>query len=46
VLLTGGITATNEAEALLRAGDADLIGVGREMLKTPDWSVRALREAE
>ena len=39
VLLTGGITRADEAEALLLRGAADLIGVGRAMLKDPDWAV-------
>ena len=42
VLLTGGITTVQDAEALLQEGAADLIGVGRAMLKTPDWAVQAL----
>ena len=43
VLLTGGITTAEDAEALLQSHAADLIGVGRAMLKTPDWAVKALR---
>ena len=43
VLLTGGVTTAEEAEALLQSRAADLIGVGRAMLKTPDWAVQALR---
>ncbi len=42
VLLTGGIRTADEAEQLLLEGAADLIGVGRAMLNTPDWSVQAL----
>ncbi len=42
VLLTGGISTADEADRLLAEGAADLIGVGRAMLNTPDWSVRAL----
>ncbi len=37
VLLTGVIKTFAEAEALLAAGAADLIGVGRELLKNPAW---------
>ncbi len=44
VLLTGGVTTGSEAEALLQQGAADLIGVGRAMLKDPLWSERALKE--
>ena len=42
VLLTGGITTAQDAERLLQEGAADLIGIGRAMLETPDWSVRAI----
>ncbi len=45
VLLTGGINAAAEAEQLLKEGAADLIGVGRAMLKDPAWAVKALQEA-
>lgn len=44
VILTGGINNGKEAEALLEEGAADLIGVGRAMLKDPDWSLKALKE--
>jgi len=40
VLLTGGINTPEEAEALLKEGCADLIGIGRAMLKDPEWSSR------
>lgn len=46
VLLTGGIRTAGEAEELLRAGAADLIGIGRAMLKTADWAERALTAAD
>ena len=42
VILTGGITAPAEAEALLEAGKADLIGVGRAMLRDSSWAEKAL----
>ena len=42
VILTGGITEAKDAEELLLRGAADLIGVGRAMIETADWSVRAL----
>ncbi|MCI9515019.1 MAG: NADH:flavin oxidoreductase [Oscillospiraceae bacterium] len=42
VILTGGITSGEEAEALLAAGKADLIGVGRPFLKDAHWAKRAL----
>ena len=44
VLLAGGVTKAEEAEALLLEGAADLIGVGRALLKDADWTVRALAE--
>ena len=42
VLLTGGITEAAAAEALLQSGKADLIGVGRALLKDSDWAKNAL----
>ncbi|MBO6041071.1 MAG: NADH:flavin oxidoreductase, partial [Oscillospiraceae bacterium] len=44
VILTGGVTEARDAENLLREGAADLIGVGRALLKDPAWSLRALGE--
>ena len=37
VLLTGGVTKLSEAEALLSAGKADLIGVGRALFRDAHW---------
>jgi 2,4-dienoyl-CoA reductase-like NADH-dependent reductase (Old Yellow Enzyme family) len=45
VILTGGVTEPEQAEELLAAGVADLIGVGRAILKDSGWAVRAMREA-
>lgn len=42
VILTGGITEAQAAEDLLAAGKADLIGVGRAILKDSDWARRAI----
>lgn len=42
VLVTGGITKAEVAEELLRQERADLIGVGRELLKNPRWAIEAL----
>ena len=42
VILTGGITLRQEADALLAAGTADLIGVGRAILKDSQWAKNAL----
>jgi NADPH2 dehydrogenase len=43
VILTGGVTESAHAEALLAAGSADLIGVGRAVLKDPEWARNAVR---
>ena len=37
VLLTGGVKTLSDAEDLLTNGAADLIGVGRELMKNADW---------
>lgn len=42
VILTGGITDLAVAEQLLAEGTADLIGVGRPVLKDPNWAAQAL----
>lgn len=42
VILTGGVTTAEEMEQLLAEGAADLIGVGRPMLKDGQWSANAL----
>lgn len=44
VLLTGGITDPEAAERLLEEGKADLIGVGRALLKDSDWAKKALEK--
>lgn len=41
VLLTGGVTAAEQADALLQSGAADLIGVGRALLKDAHWAEKA-----
>ncbi len=38
VLLTGGVHKIADAEALLQSGKADLIGVGRALLKDAAWA--------
>ena len=43
VILTGGITEPHQAEELLVQGKADLIGVGRAMLKDSTWAQRAVQ---
>jgi 2,4-dienoyl-CoA reductase-like NADH-dependent reductase (Old Yellow Enzyme family) len=45
VILTGGVTEPEQAEELLASGVADLIGVGRAILKDSGWAQRAVREA-
>ncbi len=42
VILTGGITEAGAAEKLLAEGKADLIGVGRAILKDSFWAMRAM----
>ena len=37
VLLTGGVTTAGQAEMLLQAGMADLIGVGRALFRNPKF---------
>jgi len=42
VILTGGITEVQAAERLLADGKADLIGVGRAVLKDSQWAQKAV----
>lgn len=44
VLLTGGVKKIEEAEALLKEGAADIIGVGRELLKDPKWADKSFNK--
>lgn len=44
VILTGGITEANAAEELLTQGKADLIGVGRALLKDSEWAKKAIEK--
>ena len=44
VILTGGVTEARDMENLLQEGVADLIGVGRALLKDPMWSLNTLGE--
>ncbi|HEY5484072.1 MAG TPA: NADH:flavin oxidoreductase, partial [Propionibacteriaceae bacterium] len=46
VILTGGVTEPRQAEELLAEGKADLIGVGRAILKDSGWAQRAIRSLE
>ncbi|MCE5196997.1 MAG: NADH:flavin oxidoreductase [Negativicutes bacterium] len=43
VILTGGITEAAAAEQLLATRKADLIGVGRAILRDSDWARRAFQ---
>jgi 2,4-dienoyl-CoA reductase-like NADH-dependent reductase (Old Yellow Enzyme family) len=46
-ILTGAvglITEPRQAEEILENGDADLIFLGRELLRDPYWAIRAQRE--
>lgn len=40
----GLITGAQQAEEILAAGDADLILLGRELLRDPNWALRAAHE--
>ncbi len=42
VMLTGGITEADMAELLLKNGEADLIGVGRAIMKNSLWAKEAI----
>ena len=43
-MAVGLIVHADQAEAILQAGDADLIAVGREMLYNPNWPTDAARK--
>lgn len=40
IVATGGITTFEQAEEILRNGDADIIGMARQALADPDWFVK------
>ncbi len=42
VMVTGGVNTPEFAEELLSSGDADIIGIGRGLLKNPAWASEAL----
>lgn len=44
IILTGGIKTAEGAEKLLCENKADLIGVGREILKNPLWAKNAIEK--
>jgi 2,4-dienoyl-CoA reductase-like NADH-dependent reductase (Old Yellow Enzyme family) len=41
IVATGGITTFEQAEAILRNGQADIAGFARQALADPDWFVKA-----
>ncbi|HHY75875.1 MAG TPA: NADH:flavin oxidoreductase [Firmicutes bacterium] len=41
VMVTGGITEAAFAEKVLQDGHADLIGIGRALLRDPNWVIKA-----
>ena len=42
-LAVGYITDPHQAEAILQAGDADLIGIARELMYHADWPIHAAK---
>jgi 2,4-dienoyl-CoA reductase-like NADH-dependent reductase (Old Yellow Enzyme family) len=40
IIATGGISTFAQAEAILRAGQADIVGLARQALADPDWFVK------
>lgn len=43
VILTGGVWSAANAETLLQEGAADLIGVGRALLRDPRWAEKQMK---
>jgi 2,4-dienoyl-CoA reductase-like NADH-dependent reductase (Old Yellow Enzyme family) len=46
VLLTGGVKTVDEARKLLEEEKADLIGVGRALLKDANWAAGVFTDQE
>src|SRR5205823_4736038 len=42
LVATGGIATFEQAEAILRRGDADIVGLARQALADPDWFTKVL----
>ncbi len=40
IVATGGISTFAQAEAILRAGQADIVGLARQALADPDWFIK------
>lgn len=43
VIAVGGITEPSFADAIVREGQADLVAIGRAMLKDANWAARAIK---
>jgi 2,4-dienoyl-CoA reductase-like NADH-dependent reductase (Old Yellow Enzyme family) len=43
VIGVGGITRAEEADAIIRSGEVDLVAVGRTILKDPEWASKAIQ---
>lgn len=41
VIVTGGIKSPAAADSIIGKSEADLVGIGRALLKDPDWAVKA-----
>lgn len=41
VIVTGGVKSPATADSIIRKSKADLVGIGRALLKDPDWAVKA-----
>jgi len=44
VIVTGGVKSPATADYIIRQSKADLVGIGRALLKDPDWAVKARLE--
>ena len=44
VIGVGGITEPEYADRVIREGQVDLVAVGRELLKDPDWAKKAIEK--
>lgn len=46
VIGVGGITEPEYADKMIREGRVDLVAVGRQLLKDPDWATKAIETLE
>jgi len=46
VIGVGGITEPHYADKLIREEKVDLVAVGRELLKNPEWAIKAIKTLE